>query len=258
MQPASQNYSILIRRVLFLLLLVLALVVFYSWYTNRHFKIVSTSPSVSNVATISPFFKINFNRQLSNTALNISSTPSVVKSYDISGKTLDIVLITPLDENTQYTIKLNSISSSGNDHIYNKDFVFKPKNLDFNQLSNDQQTVILQQQAKGRNPNSSKTYANFVGFDSLINNGITESQLNDIEQGFVKFSPQASTISVHAPTVKPGPHSASSSNFIVTFVVSIDSTQYNATVSYSDLNSARLQIYNPQTGALVFDSLAQN
>ena len=60
------------------ILLVLALIIIcWAIYNSRTFHIVSTSPSRNNVATVSPYFKINFNKRLSTKNINISENPQL-------------------------------------------------------------------------------------------------------------------------------------------------------------------------------------
>lgn len=96
---------------------------------------------------------------------------------------------------------------------------------------------------------------NFEGTDALINDGLTTDQVNEMEQYFFQFKSSANTVTIDQNTVGPGPHNPNVvSPFTLNFNVAIDSTSYKATISYTDLNNVTLQLFNPQTGAVVYDS----
>lgn len=97
---------------------------------------------------------------------------------------------------------------------------------------------------------------NYENISTLIDNGgLTTLQVSQIEQYFFKYNSSAHTVSIDPDSVESGPRNPNTStSFTLNFNVTIDSTPYKATVSYSNLSSVRLSLYNPQTNALVYDS----
>ena len=96
---------------------------------------------------------------------------------------------------------------------------------------------------------------NFSGTDALVNDGLTTDQLNEMEQYFFQFKSSANTVAIDPNTVQAGPHNPNVvSPFTLNFTVTVDSAPYKATVSYTDLNNVTLQLFNLQTGAVVYDS----
>lgn len=96
---------------------------------------------------------------------------------------------------------------------------------------------------------------NFEGTDALINNGLTTGQVTNLEEEFFHYKPSAHTVSIDTSTVEPGPHNPNvDTSFTINFDVAIDSSAYKATISYSNLDSVQLFLYNSKTDALVFNS----
>jgi hypothetical protein len=96
---------------------------------------------------------------------------------------------------------------------------------------------------------------NFEGTGSLINDGLTIEQVNNLEQEFFQYKPRAQTVNISS--VEPAPHNPNvDTSFSLNFTVSIDSTTYNATVTYTDLETVQLHLYNLQNNALLFNSAA--
>lgn len=233
---------------------VLVVLLVYGLFQLRHFRVVSTNPGQDSVAAVSPFFKISFNKQLAAKNLSVSSSYSVVTSYSVHGKTLTAELNSPMTAGYKYIITINSISDTGGDTIKNKVFVFTPKDVAWQNLPQDQQQALLQAQAK-----RTKTVydIDFVGTDALTNVGVTGTQLGVIEQEFFNFNQSVNTVSIDQGSVAPEHHDPNSSSTTesVDFTVRVGSTNYKATINYTNLgNDARLQLYNSKTGAPVFDS----
>lgn len=117
-------------------------------FQGMQFRAVSTNPSTKDVTTAAPFFKVNFNRELSKNGLSVTSTPDVIASYSVSGKTLSITFKQALKNNTTYTITIASISDTAGKKLTNLKFSFKAKALTTGQLPNDQVQAQLQQQTQ--------------------------------------------------------------------------------------------------------------
>ncbi|HSX36565.1 MAG TPA: Ig-like domain-containing protein [Patescibacteria group bacterium] len=120
----------------------------YFIYNSFTFRLTGTNPGVNNVATISPFFKINFNKNLSPRGLSVSASPDVIDSYSINGSAITVLLKTPLDSSQTYTLKVHGIASTGGKTLPGHSFSFKPRYLPSSQLPKDQQQALqnIQQQ----------------------------------------------------------------------------------------------------------------
>jgi hypothetical protein len=252
MEPSENgNYVRLLRALLGLVVIFVVLFAAYQFYLSRHFRVVSTSPKISNIAAVSPYLKINFNRQLSSKGLSVSSSYSVIKSYKVQGKTLLVNLKSPMTAGYEYSIKVKSISDTKGEKITNKAFLFTPKNIAYQKLSKDQKAALLQAQAN-RPPSVSDITFSDIG--ALVSDGVTNNQATSLRQDFFNFVPKANKVTV--TNVVPVPHNrnSSSTNDTINFNVKIDAKTYTARIDYSHLNDyIRLYLYDP-TGAQVFDS----
>lgn len=228
-------------------------VVGYYIIINLHFRVVSTNPGVNNVATISPFFKINFDRQLSSNGVDISSNPSIIKSYYVSGKVLTINLISPLDSKKQYVITLKKISDLKNEQIKDRQFTFTPSVIQSQDLPKDQAAALLKQQSS-RPP--SRNDIVFTGTDSLQKYGVSLTQVDDLKQAVFQLKNSASSAVIDTKSVVPVPHdpNSSSRSDSINFLIKIDNTSYRAKIDYMDLVTLRLYLYDSQTNSLVYDS----
>ncbi len=230
-----------------------ALLVFlgYQFYLSRHFRVVSTNPSTKNVATISPFLKINYNRQLSSKGLSVTSSYSVVKSYEVQGKTLVVNLKTPMTASYQYYVKVNSISDNNGEKLVGRVFVFTPKKILSKNLPEDQKQALLKTQSQ--RPRSKNSIV-FTGLSSILNIGVSATQVNNLQQFFFDFAPQANTISI--TNVAPVPHNrnSSSTSNTVNFTAQLNGKTYQARLEYSGLTDYSRLYLTDSSGAQVFDS----
>jgi hypothetical protein len=123
----------------------LLLLIGYMLYLSLTFRVVGTSPKLSNVATASPYIKVSFNRELSSNGLSVSGTDNLIKSTSVDGKILQVNL-NNMTTGNEYTIHINSIESTGGKTIQDKDLTFKAKNIDVSKLPKDQQQTLINQQ----------------------------------------------------------------------------------------------------------------
>lgn len=94
----------------------------------------------------------------------------------------------------------------------------------------------------------------FQGMSSFINNGLTSDQVNEIIKAFNKFSANAKDVSVDTNSLSPGPHTPGTLDpFTIRFRATVDSSRLTGTVSYTDLSSIRLVLFDT-AGKQVFDS----
>jgi hypothetical protein len=119
-------------------------------------------------------------------------------------------------------------------------------------------TIILIAQSSNRSHSypqaDQEKSTTFQGMSSFINDGLTTDQVNGLIQAFSKFSPKAKDISINSNSLYPGPHKpGDGSPFTINFNSTIDSTTYKGTVSYSDLSSVRLILFD-ESGKQAFDS----
>ena len=150
--PTKIKYIVL-AAIVFLFILIVIIV-----RNSLAFKLVNTNPSSNSVATVSPFFDINFNKDLSSKALVISS-PQSISSYKVAGKSIDIALNIPLTPNKKYLIKVSDIYSKSGQYIKPQYFYFTPKNIEGNSLPADQTQALI---------NKEKQYDQQVEGNSLL------------------------------------------------------------------------------------------
>ncbi len=94
----------------------------------------------------------------------------------------------------------------------------------------------------------------FVNTAALLNNGLSSTQVTNLKQLFFTYAPSAKIISINIPSIEPGARDPSSATlwFSLTFTGSIDESPYNATVEYSGLDTTKLTLTNPASGAVLF------
>ncbi len=244
------------RKVLIILgvIAALGLLIFigYQFYLSRNFRVVSTSPKTNNVAAVSPFLKINFNRQLSSKGLSVSSSYSVVKSYEVEGKTLLVNLASPMTAGYKYSVRINYIADTKGETLTAKNLTFTPKNIPWQKLSKDQQAALLQAQSK----RPKLATATFKGMNDLVDLGVNSGQIAALQNYLLNFAPKATIFTVDKNSIVAVPHNRNSASTMdtINFNINIGSQAYKARLDYSYLsNSARLYLYD-STGAQVFDS----
>jgi hypothetical protein len=249
----QQPNTLLLKRLGLLLVLLMLLVAGYQIYLGVHFRIVSTSPKICDMYIYSPFLKVNFNRQLTAKSLSVSSKPTIIKSYSVSGKVLTINLNYPLNSSGSYAITLNSVSDTKGKTIGAKTFTFKPKYVPYSALSTDQQKTMLQNQTQKQ---PSKNNIGFSGLDSLTGYGVTSAQVGDLQQAIFKFLPTTQSAALDTSSIDPAGHDPTSANRYdsISFNIAIDSKNYKATINYSGLTTLQLILFDVSSGAQVFDS----
>lgn len=142
-----------------LVLIVIALLLF-GWivlaiWQQLTFHIVSTSPSVDRVSTISPYFKITFSQPVTKAGLQVKVSPDAsVGAPSVSGKVLTLPFNTPLRSGRTYTITLVSIRSAKGKTIADRTFIFKPTYIASSDLPEDQKRAILQNENIGGTANT--------------------------------------------------------------------------------------------------------
>lgn len=242
------------RKLIILIVLILILVGGYQIYRSTKFHVVDTNPSVNSVATLSPFIKVNFNKTILSKGISVSSTGGATDSFGVNGKTITINLNYPLSSNKVYSITINNVRDSSGAELSNLVFSFKPSNIVFNNLPQDEQKSIVNNQD---HYNSQGFNISYVNTDDLINNGMSTTQLVLLEEYFSEFDPSATTVTINPGSIgiyaAPAPAKA-----MFKFSVTVDSMSYNAQASYTFLDNLSLTLFNSQTGAQVFNSDTYN
>jgi hypothetical protein len=215
--------------------------------SSLRFKITGTSPSLKNFPAFTTQLSVNFNRQLTDNGLKVSSSDNIVKSAKVNGKSLVISLSEGLEVNKSYEIDIVSIQDTKNEKLINKKLRFVTTN-DFGGLPKSQQQKILTKQT----PSPSKDTINYEGLDNLENNGLSSAQIDELKQAFFQFGQSQhktlNLVRIPAQSVETPP-----SSFSISFSASIDGAQFSAKVGYTDISSLRLQLFN-KDGSALFDS----
>lgn len=235
---------------IFIVLLIVIITFGLQFYDVIKFHVIGTDPSVNSIGTLSPFLKVSFNKELSSKNVSISSPSGAGSSYKVQDKVLIIYLNYPLTADKMYSVDIASVYDSSGAKLSNLVFSFKPTNIPFNDLPQDEQNALVNSQDHYNIPGINITYVNT---NDLINNGMSTTQLALLEKYFSEYKPSAKTVTFDPNSI--GIYAATPPAVAMfKFDVSIDGTNYNAEASYTFLNNITLSLYNPQTGALVFDS----
>jgi len=134
-------------------LLILALLLLVGWgawllYQSMHFRIVGTDPATNKVSVIAPYLKIHFNRELTESGLNVSAEPNIIESYKVSGKTIDILLTQNLEADKEYTVTIASVTSTNGETLTNQVLRFTAKDIPFEDLPEEQQKAVVNAQSR--------------------------------------------------------------------------------------------------------------
>jgi hypothetical protein len=97
---------------------------------------------------------------------------------------------------------------------------------------------------------------NFEGTDSLINSGLTTTQLGLLKQDFFSYKPSVQTVTINTASVTPGPHDphGADPSFSINFKLTIDKKPYNAIAEYTNLSTIGLRLYDSKNNSLIYDS----
>lgn len=95
----------------------------------------------------------------------------------------------------------------------------------------------------------------FNGLSSLTDNGLSDDQTAALKLAFFRFKTSTEVVTINGESFTPAPrNSATTIGFSATVNVSMDSTPYQAKITYSGLSNLNLSLYDPQTNSLVFNS----
>ena len=103
---------------------------------------------------------------------------------------------------------------------------------------------------------ASPTGTQYNGFDTLVNLGLTALQAEELQTAFQKFAPTANTVTIDDSSIVRSGINPDSSSLVTNykFLVSINSTTYNAEASCNGLTQTELFLMNSQTNKQIFDS----
>lgn len=93
----------------------------------------------------------------------------------------------------------------------------------------------------------------FTGMDEITNHGLTADQTYNLRNLFFAYKQRAKTVQINTGSIAQAPHNPDSNDpFVLNFNVTIDSTVYSASISYTDLQNVELTLRD-STGATVFN-----
>lgn len=140
----------LLKKILLVAVVLVAIICLIIVWLSITFRIVSTDPALDKVSTISAYFKVTFNKKLSNNNLHVTSTPSgFVGTAYITNQSIIIPFKTILQSGKHYSITIISVESTSGKQLTNKVFNFTPTYIPSSQLSKEQQQAILKNELGG-------------------------------------------------------------------------------------------------------------
>ena len=238
------------KKIFFVLGIVIMVAVSWEIYYSLSFHLVSTTPSLNNIATVTPIINLNFNKLIAN--VRISSNQSIIKSWTVKGKTIQLDLVPGLVQGREYTFELHNVTDTKNQTLSLIQLKFTPKVINFNNLPEYEQQQIMQIQYN----QAAQQPASFSGNVELTNNGISINQVLDYENAIQQFANKNKlklySVNILQSSVNPGPNNGTGV-FSYTFTVDINQTPYRAVLQTEDITAASLQLYN-SSGVLVFSS----
>jgi len=148
MENESVQGVIWLRRLAMVVGLLIILAIGLTVHRSATFRFVGTDPNINAVATTSPFFKINFSKNLGKGVVVTTNPLSLMASYQVSGSSVIVLLNSPLEANHQYRINVANISDVKGQRLANRSFVFSARNIAFNNLPADQKKALLSIQSR--------------------------------------------------------------------------------------------------------------
>lgn len=109
----------------------------------------------------------------------------------------------------------------------------------------------------GQAPHLASPYTvTFNGIDTLIDKGLSTTQVTNLKQLFFNYKKTVKTVSIETDTIGHTPYdlSGNNPNFTLTFVCKIDGQIDKCAVTYADLVNVQLVIQDSITGAQLFNA----
>lgn len=191
------------------------------------FAVGHTTPSVGNITTHSTSMTVVFNEPLAAGSASVSSTPSIVSGESISGNSLKLnFAANTLQTSKTYFVTIKSISSTTKQQLTNTQISFKP-------------TLGMPL---------------FNGEDALINIGLTNTQVGDINTYVAQFSPYAQAATIDTTSIKHYQLNPSDpwTPWAVGFSMTIDGKPYTVVGAFYDTQDIQVKITDPATGNQVY------
>lgn len=252
---SDKRFKLLVLGLLTLLVVILIAISGMAVYSARQFHLIGTDPPLNQFPASAPQVTLNYSKPLATGNIAAYLTPNVPTTLTVSGKQLIVRFQTTLEEGKSYSLALQNIASTTGDRLPDTTLTFTPQNIPFQQLSPTTQQAITKNQDQA--PPSRNTIA-FAGTDALLNQGVSIQQVDAMKQAVFLFGQSQKKTFVEAiidpSSVKAVPRDPSSASpyFSVTFNITLDNTQYNATLSYANITVARLVLASGHTQ--VYDS----
>ncbi|MCL4357644.1 hypothetical protein M1512_01980 [Patescibacteria group bacterium] len=144
MENAPKLFNKRMKLALVVLGLMIAAYVIYFAYGKLVFSVEYTNPPSNDVATLTPFFDIYFNKTLTNKGLSVSMSPADFygKKYYINGDSLIVSLSVPMQARHKYTITVNNVDAEDGQMLKNLVFTFYPTPKTMAQLPEDQSEAL--------------------------------------------------------------------------------------------------------------------
>jgi len=245
-----------IKSILYTVTILVILGVGLSVYYFSQFRVTGTDPTSDHFPTYARLVYIDFSQALSSAGFSVSSTPSVTSSSSVQGNQLVISLKPNLQDGKTYTITVHNITSISGSHIANYTLRFKVQYITYDQLS----PKIQQSLSNHDQITPSRNTLVISGTDALVEQGVSVQQVDALKQTIFLFAKSIKNTSVEStittPSIQSLPHDprSDSSDFGLTFTITINKRAYDATLHYSGLTVARLILADVSTHATIYDS----
>lgn len=229
----------------------------FLFYQSLQFHLVNTTPNMNSVGVVTPYISFNYNETL-RSDIKVTSSPNIVESYKVSGKNIIVSLdssVISLGKN--YTVVIGKVSGPNGKSLPSRSFNFKVRNIAFDSMPLAQQQAVMKRQLAVI---YSRTSISYVGFDSLINSGLSADQVELLKQAFFLFSQfvnkDISRVIIVTGSVEQAPYDSTSATQVssVSFNLNIDSKTMAAKLEYGGLSDVQLTLYDQAGGSLVYDS----
>lgn len=217
------------------LLIILAVIIFIGlavWIyfaSQKPLQLTSTDPILTKITTQAPTLKLTFNMPLAASSASVSAIPNIIVNSSVSGNTLTLILKerTMLTLHT-YTLYLQNVRSTSGRKLKVPHVSFDPKFA-----------------------------APFItGEEGLINVGLTNQQVSNINTYNSQLNPWAQTVAIDDSTIKHFQLNPSDpwTPWAVSFTENIDGTNYNVVGSFYDAQDIKVTITDTSTGTQVLSA----
>lgn len=231
----------------------------YFVYNQVVFRVSKTDPKTGNMPAAAAFIRIYFNKPITTDGLSLSYSSPFITKYTVGDKVINLQVANGgLTVGKHYSINLNYVASKSGKVIRNKTLGFTAKNIRVSSLSKEQQTALINRQ--DQYPYASQ-YINYVGFDTLLDNGLSTQQLTTLKEDIFGYSNQVNQ-KFWTMTLVPGSlsvkiHDAASDSYTDTysFKVKLGNDTLTAQAAADPIeDTLGLQLFD-DSGTVVYDSI---